>query len=123
MSGLRHGWGSDDNRGHADFVHGGVAPEDFEESFTGHPKRRQKRVKAPRQRGCSGNDFGPHVYVWTTESDEWSWDYDEDFFKRNGYYRREYKTCCGCGKIANSRWTEEMAKAIAKRGWYSANYG
>lgn len=127
MTGLYHGWdGEKDN--HADFVHGGVDPSDFEDEVRHRKKRGKARPK--KKRGCPENDFGPHVYVWTTEYfrsdggfDDWIHHYEKDFWDRNGFNRREYKTCVGCLQRVKSRYTEEMKKRIAKMGWHKANYG
>jgi hypothetical protein len=71
-----------------------------------------------------GNNWGPHVYVWTTEH-RWlfMWDRENEFYSKHGFYRREHLTCCGCGKVARSRNTKEFAKLLARVGWYQANYG
>lgn len=124
MSGLDHGWDKGEEPNHADFIHGGVGVDDFEKEVNYQTRTKKNKARAPRVRGCQGNDNGPHVYVWTTEHvNDWLAFYGGDFYERSGFHRREYKTCCGCGKVANSRYTDEMAKAIAKRGWYRANYG
>lgn len=95
--------------------------EDFEEPRYRHPKRRAKKVKA---RGCQGNDWGKHVYVWTTDPENlFSWDDAQEFYKFHGFYRREYYVCCGCGKRSRSRHTAEFQRLLTKQGWYRANYG
>lgn len=124
MTGLYHGWdGEKDN--HADFKHGAVAPSDFEEGMPHRKKRGKKRP--PKKKGCEGNDFGPHVYVWVPQIYQYSWWPEagiDPFYKKYGYYRREVKTCCGCNKTTGaSRYTEQFAKRVAKMGWYEANYG
>lgn len=53
MSGLRHGWGRYDERGHADFVHGGVEPEDFAETFKHVKKRRKGCQKSKTGEECN----------------------------------------------------------------------
>jgi len=128
LTGLYHGWSGEEDD-HADFLHGGVDPSDFDETM---PHRKKRGKKRPiKKRGCPENDFGPHIYVWTTESfrkgdgsfDDWLWQYEKDFWDKNGFHRREYKTCAGCKKRAGSRYTEEFAKRVQKMGWYKANYG
>ena len=120
--GLYHGWDHDPDN-HADFVRGAVTPDDFEETFRHKKKAQKKRPK--KQRGCPENDFGPHVYVWVPSKAVYDWwpEYVDDFYDKHGIYRREVKTCCGCGKTSGSRYTEEMQKRISKLGWYKANYG
>lgn len=119
--GLYHGW-SDEENTHADYIRGGVSPEDFEMEM---PRRKKKpKKKSPSKRGCPENEFGPHIYVWEAGPPEWDWwpDYTDTFYERNGFHRREYKICCGCGKRTGSRYTEQMRDLINKKGWYSANY-
>ena len=90
------------------------------------PYRPRRKKETPKKRGCPENDFGPHIYVWTTlATNSWSQFLEENdsFFGRHGFRRREYKVCCGCGKQQSSRYTEEMQKRITKLGWYEANYG
>ena len=128
MTGLYHGWDGEDDP-HADFLHGGVDLSDFEDEVR-HRKKRGKTAYKKKKRGCPGNDFGPHIYVWTTEYfrrdgsfDEWTFQYEKDFWDRNGFNRREYKTCVGCLQRVKSRYTEQFAKRVAKMGWYRATYG
>lgn len=122
MTGLNHGWDKDESPNHADFVHGGVDEDDFV-GTTRHKKKAPTKART-RRRGCPENDGGPHVYVWTSESySSWCTFYEENFFKENGYFRREYLLCCGCKRYKKSRYTEEMQKRIAKFGWYNVNYG
>jgi hypothetical protein len=87
-----------------------------------HPKRRKKKDRGPR--GCMGNEWGPHIYVWTTEyPSRWSWMGDDEFYNAHGFYHREYYTCVGCGKYTRSRETKEFARLKTRVGWYQAMYG
>lgn len=97
MSGLRHGWGGENN-GHADFVHGGVPIEDFDDKFR-RTKSSNKKTKT-KKRGCPENNYKGHVYVWVTET---------RYYSKWGYYKtRTYtvdlKVCCGCGKVYKTRY-------------------
>lgn len=91
MAGLYHGWDHEEDN-HADFKHGGVGIEDFES-----PRHKKKSLKKKTgKRGCPGNDFGPHVYIWI----DWDGRQDSLWFRDNTY---EIKVCCGCEKRAGSK--------------------
>lgn len=106
-----------------DFRHGGVPLSDFDEEAP--YKKKSKKKRPAKKRGCPENDYGPHVYVWVPTSQVYDWwpDYDDGFYEKHGFHRREHKICCGCGKKQGGRYTEEMQKRIAKLGWYKAMYG
>ena len=119
MTGLYHGWDHEKDN-HADFKHGGVDPSDFEEEVVRHRKKRGKK-RPPKKKGCPGNDFGPHVYVWVPKVYVFDWWPEYGVDKSNRY---ESKVCCGCNKSAGkTRYTEEFAKRVQKMGWYKATYG
>lgn len=102
MSGLQHGWGGEDN-GHADFVHGGVPIEDFNEEFK-HVKA-AKKSRPKKKRGCPENDYKAHVYVWITETRYHSkWGYYGLMEDRSRPYTVDLKVCCGCGKVYTRRY-------------------
>lgn len=50
---------------------------------------RASRKKRKPRKGCPGNDFGPHVYVWVPYGD-----FYEDYPWTSNRY--EIKVCCGC---------------------------
>lgn len=118
--GLGRSWDGEKDT-HADFTRGGVNPEDFEEQPTRHKKASKKRRP---KRGCPGNDFKEHVYIWEPLRFRYTWDDEalDDFYEIHGFYRREVLICCGCGRRQKTRYTEEMKKRIKKFGWYNANY-
>lgn len=123
MTGLYHGWDGEEDT-HADFVHGGVPPSDFED-LVPYRKKRGKARKKKEKRGCPENDFGPHIYVWTPQVLLYSWWPEkgaDPFYDKYGFHRREVKTCCGCEKTNGYRYTAEFQKRINKLGWYKANY-
>lgn len=95
-----------------DYRGGAVGEEDFSDEF--RHKKKSARDKSKKKRGCPENEFGPHIYVWTTEPEltgyfiGWSGKRIASFHEENGFFRREHKICCGCGKKLKSRYTEEM---------------
>lgn len=97
MAGLNHGWDELDNSRHADFIHGGVDPDDFSDAMVRHKKRANR---GSRTKGCPANDGSAHVYVWVPT---WTQYYDnKPYFKdswANRYYKQsEVAVCAGCGK-------------------------
>lgn len=52
-----------------------------EDELVDHRSSPAKRKRPKKARGCLGNDFGPHVYVW------------EPWWPGSVY---EVKRCCGC---------------------------
>lgn len=107
--GLYHGWDNDPDQ-HADFVRGGVNENDFADDFPWRSKARKSKKKK-RYPGCTGNDNGPHIYVWTTEGQE-----STLFYKHFGFAKFEKQTCCGCGKVWKTRDSERYEK-IKHRKW------
>lgn len=104
-----------------DFRHGKVDENDFVDIL---PRRKAtaKKPKPKKKRGCPGNDFGPHVYVWIPYTTG-VYDNADQFFKENGFHKREALVCAGCNVRKKTRLTEKMQKKINKVGWYKANYG
>jgi hypothetical protein len=98
-----------------------------EDELVDYVRVRKKNKKRPKKkRGCPGNDFGPHVYVWQPMISLYSWWPEagpDPFFAKHGFHRREEKVCCGCPKRDGFRYTEQFQKLINKKGWYTANYG
>lgn len=110
---------------------GAVDVDDFDKEVNYQTRMKgrgykSKRAKKPKDRGCEGNDFGAHVYVWTVEENKdalWSFMMpNEEYFKQTGFYRYEYLRCAGCGRVKKQRFTEQFAKMVAKHGWYRASY-
>ena len=82
--GLYHGWDGDEDT-HADFVRGGVSPDDFDAPVRHRKKSEKNRPK--KKKGCPENDFGPHVYIWVPSELVYDWwpDYTDDFYEKNGF--------------------------------------
>lgn len=76
--------------------------------------RASKRRK--NKAGCPSNNYGPHIYVWTTEGQE-----DNFFSDYYGFFKYEYETCCGCGKTRKSRKSEQYEKVKARK--WAKKYG
>ncbi|SRR6266540_2350361 len=100
--GLYHGW-SDEPDKHADAVRGGVEISDFDDEVKRAPS---KKTKPKPKRGCPGNDFKAHVYVWQTETryhSKWS---PQGFMVQDKTrpYTVDLNICCGCGKVAKRRY-------------------
>lgn len=115
-----------DSRAHKDFRH------DKGDGWEDTPRRKASGKKKARSKraGCPGNEGKAHVYVWTSEGEytgmvrnPYTGKVYESFYKKNGYFQYERKTCVGCGKVAKTRNTEQFQKLIAKVGWYRAMYG
>lgn len=87
MSGLEHGWGRDRN-GHADFIHGGVPVEDFDDEIT-YKKPSRSNWNGKRKRACKKSKTGEKC----------------DFsvvIKTNQWY--DVVTCSRCGKHGEYTW-------------------
>lgn len=98
---------------------GAVEVSDFDEEpryrkvTTG--KRWNYNKKKPRKKtrpGCPENNFGPHLFVWTTELESEK----TLFFKFYGFHKYQREVCCGCGKRRNSELTERYIKR-KDRAW------
>lgn len=108
------GW---EDRGHKQFVQGGADLNDFEETVKYVKRSLPKRPK--KKRGCEGNDFGPHVYVWVAETEVTPWTQDDLFFEFYGFHKYEYKVCAGCKKRVKYRLSEEYTKKFKRHGKYA----
>ena len=92
-----------------DARHGAVEDAfwDEDELVDYRPSSKRKR---PKKKGCPGNDYKAHVYVWVDEKV-----YRTKFNPMVGFvqdrsrppYTVRRKTCCGCMKVAKSHydWT------------------
>lgn len=107
--------------GHKQFTQGGVGLDDFVDTIK-HVKKADPK-KHVKKRGCPGNDYKAHVYVWVPEVDTSPWKSDREFFDFYGFHKYEYKICAGCEKRTNFRLTEEYTKKFKQSGrWGSAEY-
>lgn len=88
MSGLRHGWGKFDDNGHADFVHGGVGPDDFEEEFK-YTKPARSNFNGKRKRACKKSKTGEQC------------DFSVVITVHKWY---DVVTCSRCGKHGQYKW-------------------
>lgn len=88
MTGLHHGYDRYDNRGHADFVHGGVPVEDFDEE---PPRRSMKRkpMGGKRKRACRKSKTGEQC------------DFRVVITVHKWY---DVVTCSRCGKHGEYKW-------------------
>lgn len=107
---------------HKNYVRGGVEIDDFDKEVNYQTRLKGRsgnlRYKKEKPRpGCPENNYGPHVYVWTTEFEE------EDLFSKHyGYHKREREFCAGCGKNRyRSRVTERYEKVRKRK--YEKMYG
>lgn len=109
------GWG--DYLTVQDFRRGKVEVEDFADEIPyRHAKRRKKKEKEKTRPGCPGNEYGPHVYVWTEEREA------PDFFSRHyGFNKRQSLACIGCSKISKRKLSDKYEKIKARK--YAAMYG
>lgn len=82
----------------------GIIARDFRhdhgDGYEETPYRRKKSKKRPQKRiGCSGNNYGPHVYVWDSSALIWDYPYGVPWYIDTSYNSTyEKKFCCGCGK-------------------------
>lgn len=73
MSGLRHGWGKFDDNGHADFKHGAVPIEDFEEEAR-HVKKSKKGCKKSKTKEPCDFTVAINHHVWYSKyTERWQW--------------------------------------------------
>ena len=107
------GW---EDLGHKQFVQGGVGLDDFEETIK-HVKKAVPK-KPVKKKGCPGNDFNAHVYVWVPETEVTPWTQDDLFFEFYGFHKYEYKVCAGCLKRTKYRVSEEYTKKFKRQGKY-----
>lgn len=59
---------------------------------------KRKNEKPKTRPGCPENDFGPHVYVWTTEGQ-----IEDLFFRYFGFHKYQRRICAGCGKMDGTK--------------------
>lgn len=109
------GW--DNPVGHRDFTQGAVGIEDFDDTIK-HVKKAAPK-KPVKKKGCPGNDFNAHVYVWAKEARDAPWLGEDTFFKFYGFYKYEYKICAGCGRRDKCRLSEEYTKRFKREGKYA----
>ena len=75
-----------------------------EDELVDYP-RKSKKAKPKKKKGCPGNDYKAHVYVWVETKhyrevlNGWGWTLD-----KTRYYIVNRKTCCGCGKVTKSKY-------------------
>ena len=79
--GLYHGWDRDPDT-HADFVRGGVTPDDFEKEVNYKPRRKKKGCK--KSKDGSPCKFTIPVVVYSYTRGEFRHDYMEDSCERCG---------------------------------------
>lgn len=75
--------------------------------------------KKPRKKtrpGCPENNFGPHLFVWTTELESEK----TIFFRYFGFHKYHREVCCGCGKMRGSAESEHYMKR-KDRAWEKYN--
>lgn len=80
-----------------------------EDELVDYPHRAKKKKKRKRSKtrpGCIGNDYGPHIYVWTTEFENTR----DVFYSYYGYFKYESRICCGCRKKNGRQKTEKYEK-------------
>jgi len=91
-----------------------------EKELVDHRRKGGKKPKKTRA-GCPANDYKAHVYVWTTETDDTFRSLFQRYF---GFYKYEYKICCGCRKRGKGyRLTEQYRKKFkTDNRWSSKEY-
>lgn len=96
-----------------DFNRGKVEVSDFdEETRYRHAKRRKKKEKVKTRPGCIGNDYGPHVFVWTQELER----KNTLFYKFYGFHKYHREVCAGCSKTRKVEHSERYTKRN-ERAW------
>lgn len=88
MTGLNHAWGGDPDK-HADFVHGGVPIEDFDEEF---PVRHRKKAKRGKRKVCKKSKAGESCDFTVVVTDHLWYD---------------VVTCSRCGKHGEYIWKHQ----------------
>lgn len=108
------GWGYPVDHQH--FVQGGVDVDDFEEEYAFNHKRISKKKTRPKK-GCPGNDYNEHVYVWVPDTEDTPWRSDDKlFFDFYGFQKYEREICAGCDKRMRMRLTVEYTKKFKSTG-------
>lgn len=109
------------SKSHKDFIRGGVEADDFDKEVNYQTRIKGRgfkgRKKEKTRPGCPENNYGPHIYVWTTEFEE-----EDLFFKHYGYHKREREFCAGCGKRRHGSRVTERYEKVRKRK-YEKMYG
>lgn len=107
----KHCWDAGESEHHKDFIQGAVDPDDgwVEVNYQARPKSKNKKKKT--RPGCSGNEYGPHIYVWTTERE-----FRDFFYDYFGFPKYQHKVCVGCGKTNGSKHSDEYMK-VKERKW------
>jgi len=105
------------------YIRGGVEIDDFDKEVNYQTrlkkKRKKKTEKVKNRPGCPENDYGPHVYVWTSET----YNSENSLFVRVfGWSKWEEKICCGCRKRANKHRLTDRYEKVKKRKYEKA-YG
>ncbi len=95
---------------------GAVDVDDFYDEVNYHPKAKKKVRKRNR---CPGNETGQHVFVWTVETE------CDDcllFYKYFGFYKYEYRVCCGCQRSGYGDWrlTEDYINKFGHQPRYGS---
>lgn len=93
---------------------GAVEIEDFDEEIryrkpTGGSPWGGWNKKKPRKKtrpGCPENNFGPHLFVWTTELESEK----TIFFQFFGFHKYHREVCCGCKKQRGTEESERYTK-------------
>jgi len=99
---------------------GAVDISDFDEELRPRRPKRKAKKRRPKSyqaaKGCSENDHGPHVYVWTSE-----FMYEDLFYRFYGYHKYTREVCVGCRKTRKKALTERYEKIRDRR--YRNLYG
>lgn len=112
-----------------DYRAGAVEPDDFDREFDYQTKVARNRKSRPEwlvdSSGCSGNDNGPHIYVWTTEvfgRYPHSPRGGDFFYKVFGWDKYEYNVCVGCEQTGKYKRLTQRYEAVKERK-YRNMYG
>lgn len=90
---------------------GALDVEDFEKEVNYRPSAKAKKTKGKTRPGCPGNEYGPHVYVWTSEREM-----DSLFYRYFGWHKYQSHICAGCGKKDRSKYSDKY-EARKKKEW------
>lgn len=96
MSGLEHGWGRDRN-GHADFIHGGVPIEDFDDEFR-YKKGSRSNWRGKRKRPCKKSKSGEPCDQLATRIKGSKRRYNIRTKEFDGWEPQTIRCCSRCGK-------------------------
>lgn len=83
-----------------DARHGAVEDALWDEDELIDYRPGSKKKRKPRKRGCPGNNYKGHVYVWQTKKISYRrwWD------NKMASYEYEQYICCGCEQVKKMRW-------------------